>query len=89
MESWSFSPSEGRPGHPYIEFGGQVIVERWVLLTRVIESLWEGEASKLGWQSILSCLGIIARSGMIIVMVLFLTPWHVWHGATVLVMMTV
>jgi hypothetical protein len=89
MESWSFSPFDGRPGHPYIEFGGQVIVEGWVLLTCVIESLREGEASKLGCQSILSCLCIIARSGMIVVMVLFPMPWHAWHGATMLVMMTV
>jgi hypothetical protein len=48
MESWSFPPSEGRPSRPYIEFGGQVTMERWVLLTRVVESLREGEASKLG-----------------------------------------
>ena len=54
-------------------------MERWVLPTRVVESLREEEASKLGQQSILSCPSIIARSGMVIVVVVVIllpTPWR-------------
>ena len=39
----------------------------WVLLTRVVESSMEGEARKLGQQSILSCLGVLAHPGVVIV----------------------
>ena len=54
----------------------------------MVESPREGEASKLGWQAILSCLGIIVRPGMVIVVVVvILLPRRVmaWRGAAMLV----
>jgi hypothetical protein len=36
----------------------------------VVESLRDKEASKLGQQSIMSCPGVIARSGMVIIVVI-------------------
>jgi hypothetical protein len=42
--------------------------ERGVLL-RVVMSPREGEASKLGLQASLSCLGVSARPGMVFVLV--------------------
>jgi hypothetical protein len=73
-------PPEGEPGHPYIESGDQVTVERWVLPTRVVKSPREGEGSKLCWQAILSCLGIIVHLGMVVVvLVVDLLPM-MWLG---------
>jgi hypothetical protein len=58
---------------PLYRVRGQVTAERWVLPTQVVESPREGEMSKLGLQSILSCLGVIARPGMAIIVVLLPT----------------
>jgi hypothetical protein len=81
MKSWrSLSLPEGRLDRPYIESVGQVTVERWVLPTRVVESPREREASKLDRQSILSCLGVIVRSSMVVFVVdVILLPTS-WHG---------
>jgi hypothetical protein len=70
MESQDFVCFGGRPGRPYIESKGWVTMERWVLLIRVVVSPRKGEASILGQQFILSCPGISARSGMVIVILL-------------------
>jgi hypothetical protein len=58
------------PGHPYIEFGGQVIYRERGSPDRVVMSLREGEASKLGLQASLSCPGISTGPGMVVVVVL-------------------
>jgi hypothetical protein len=39
-----------RPDSRYIESGGQITCERWVLLTRVVMSPREGETTNLGQQ---------------------------------------
>ena len=44
-------------------------MERWVLQAQVVESPREGEANKLGRQAILSRLGVIVRSGMVVIVV--------------------
>jgi hypothetical protein len=61
-------------------------VKRWVLPTRVADSPREGEAGKLGRQSILSCLGVIVRLGLILIVVVVILFPHrgtTWHDAIV------
>ena len=60
MKSREFVPLEGRPGHPYIESGGQVTYRERGSLDRVVVSL-QGRSS---------CPGVSARSGTVVVMVL-------------------
>ena len=52
---------------------------------RVVVSLREGETSKLGLQGRLSCPGVSARPGMVVVVVLLPRHDMVWRDATVLV----
>ena len=52
---------------------------------RVVVSLREGETSKLGLQVRLSCPGVSAHPGMVIVVVLLPCHGMAWRDATVLV----
>jgi hypothetical protein len=58
------SPLEGSPSHPYIESGGQVTYREVGSPDPSSGEPGEGETSKLGWQSIMSCLGVIVHPGM-------------------------
>jgi hypothetical protein len=51
-------------------------------LDRVVVSLREGETSKLGLQERPSCLGVSARLGVVVFMVLFPRCSIAWHDAT-------
>jgi hypothetical protein len=58
----------------------------------VVDSPREGEAGKLGWQSIRSCLGIIVRPGLVLIMVVVILFPHrgtTWHDAIVPIMAAV
>jgi hypothetical protein len=79
-------PLEGRPSRPYIEFGGQVTYRENGSPDRVVVSLREGETSKLGLQASPYCPIIIARSGMVIIIVLLPRRNVAWHDAIVSVM---
>jgi hypothetical protein len=65
MKSRESLPLEGRPGHPYIEFGGQVTYRERGSPDRMVVSLREGEANKLGLQASLSCPSISAYPDMV------------------------
>jgi hypothetical protein len=75
MELQEFIPLERSPGHPYIEFGGQVTYKD------------RARGSKLGRQVCLSCPSINACPDMVIIVVL--PPRHsvAWCDAIVPVMM--
>ena len=55
---------------------------------RVVVSLREGETSKLGLQGRLSCPGVSAHPGTVVVVVLLPRPGMSWRDATVLVVKT-
>ena len=78
-----FVPLEWWPGFLYIECGGQVTCGERGSPDRVVVNLREGEISKLGLQATLSCPGIMARSGMVVVLILFTRRGpqrHCWNG---------
>jgi len=64
-----FVPLEWSPSSLYIESGRQVTCGERSSPTLVVVSLREGEISKLGLQASLSCPGIVARSGMVVVVI--------------------
>ena len=76
MESQDFIPLKGGLAALIKSSGARLHMERWVLPTRVVDSPREGEASKLGWQAILSCPGIVVHSGMAAVVVSLPMLWH-------------
>jgi hypothetical protein len=78
---------EARPGCLYIEFSGQVTYsERFSKLSgREPEG---GKTSKLGLHGRPSCLGVSARLGMVVVMVLCPHRGMPWHDATMLAVTT-
>ena len=78
-----FVPLEWWPGFLYIECGGQVTCGERGSPDRVVVNLREGEISKLGLQATLSCPGIMARSGMVVVVILFARHGVAWHVAIV------
>jgi hypothetical protein len=78
-----FIPLEWRPGSPYIESGGQVTCGERGSPDRVVVSLREGDISLLGLQASLSYPGIMARSGLVIIVILFACRGLAWRDATV------
>ena len=85
MKSWETVPLDGSPSHPYIESKGQVTDRDGFsrLSGREPEG---GETSKLGLQGRPPCLGVSARPGVVVVMVLCPHRGVVWRDATVPVM---
>jgi hypothetical protein len=88
MKSREFIPLEGRPDHPYIEFGGQVTYRERGSPDRVVVSPRKGEACKLGLQASPSCHGVITCPGMVIVMVLLPCCGVAWRDAIVPIVTT-